>query len=195
MTEYRLQQNGFTISTNPALLDFDMIYEFIVHESYWGEGMTRGRLQQQIEATTFNFGVYKGQQQVGFAQVLTNFVSFAYLGNVFIVEAYRGQGLSKWLMQAISDHPALQKIRRWLYAHPRRARPVQPIRISGIEQARGVHGTISQRITDPLSRRNYLRIILASAVLLTLLGSIPRLAPQAREEVIISKARVVELKA
>jgi N-acetylglutamate synthase-like GNAT family acetyltransferase len=114
MTTYQLQQNEFTISTDPGLLDFEMIYDFIVHESYWGEDMTRERLQKQILATSLNFGVYHNQRQIGFAQVLTNFVTFAYLGNVFITEAYRGQGLSKWLMQAISGHPELQGIRRWL---------------------------------------------------------------------------------
>lgn len=71
-------------------------------------------MQQQIDHSTLNFGLYHGQQQVGFAQVLTNFVTFAYLGNVFVVEKYRGRGLSKWLMEIIMTHPDLQEIKRWM---------------------------------------------------------------------------------
>jgi GNAT superfamily N-acetyltransferase len=62
------------------------------------------------------FGVYEGDKQIGFARVVSDFATFAYLGDVFILENYRGQGLSKWLMETIVEHPDLQGLRRWLLA-------------------------------------------------------------------------------
>lgn len=109
-------RDEFEISTDPARLDFEVIFDFISHRSYWGKGISREEMQRQIEYSTLNFGVYQGGHQIGFAQVLTNFVSFAYLGNVFVLEDYRGRGLSKWLMETIHAHPDLQRIRRWLLA-------------------------------------------------------------------------------
>jgi len=63
---------------------------------------------------SLSFGVYKGDKQVGFARVITDYATFAYIGDVFILEDYRGQGLSKWLMQVIADYSELQGLRRWL---------------------------------------------------------------------------------
>jgi GNAT superfamily N-acetyltransferase len=60
-----------------------------------------------------NFGVYKAGKQIGFARVITDYATYAYIGDVYILEEYRGQGLSKWLMQVIADHPELQGLRRW----------------------------------------------------------------------------------
>ncbi|MCY7350529.1 MAG: GNAT family N-acetyltransferase [Cytophagaceae bacterium] len=113
---YTLYRDEFTISTDPARLDFEVIHDFISRDSYWGKGISRAQMQQQIDHSTFNFGIYHGPRQVGFAQVLTNFVTFAYLGNVFVVDEFRGRGLSKWLMEVITTHPDLQRLRRWVLA-------------------------------------------------------------------------------
>lgn len=106
----------YCLSTDPARLQFEVIYEFLANESYWARGIPRETLQKQMENSTLHFGLYHGDSQVGYAQVLTNYVSFAYLGNVFVLEAHRGRGLSKWLMQGVMGHPDLQHIRRWLLA-------------------------------------------------------------------------------
>ena len=111
-----VQQENYTISTDPVRLKFDVIHDFLANRSYWATGISRETLQKQMDHTTLHFGLYEGEQQIGYAQVLTNFTSFAYLGNVFVLEDYRGQGLSKWLMATILAHPELQVIRRWLLA-------------------------------------------------------------------------------
>ncbi|MFD1141978.1 GNAT family N-acetyltransferase [Larkinella insperata] len=111
-----VQRDRYTISTDPARLQFDVIHDFLTNQSYWATGISRETLQKQIDHSTLNFGLYDEDQQIGYAQVLTNYTSFAYLGNVFVLEAYRGQGLSKWLMATIMSHPELQVIRRWLLA-------------------------------------------------------------------------------
>ncbi|MGA0555795.1 GNAT family N-acetyltransferase [Larkinella sp. VNQ87] len=111
-----IQQGKFMISTDPSRLQFDVIYDFLANRSYWATGISRETLKKQMEHSTLHFGLYEGENQIGYAQVLTNYTSFAYLGNVFVLEEYRGQGLSKWLMATILSHPDLQVIRRWLLA-------------------------------------------------------------------------------
>jgi GNAT superfamily N-acetyltransferase len=108
------QRGDFTISTDPARLDRDMIYEFLAN-SYWAAEIPRGFVERSI-AHSLSFGVYHGDQQVGFARVISDRATFAYLADVFILEEFRGRGLSKWLMEAILEHPELQDLRRWLLA-------------------------------------------------------------------------------
>ncbi|MET0753864.1 MAG: GNAT family N-acetyltransferase, partial [Pyrinomonadaceae bacterium] len=79
----------------------------------------RERTKEQTVTAIKNslpFGVYKGENQIGFARVVTDFATFAYLGDVFILEDFRGKGLSKWLMDVIISHPDLQNFRRWILA-------------------------------------------------------------------------------
>ncbi|MFC5412348.1 GNAT family N-acetyltransferase [Larkinella bovis] len=111
-----VHRNPYTISTDAARLQFDVIHDFLANHSYWATGISRETLRKQMEHSTLHFGLYDGDRQIGYAQVLTNYTSFAYLGNVFVLETYRGQGLSKWLMATIMEHPDLQTIRRWLLA-------------------------------------------------------------------------------
>jgi GNAT superfamily N-acetyltransferase len=108
-------KKGFSISTDQNLLDFDMIYRYLDQESYWAKGIPADRLRKAIE-NSFCFGVYHQQQQVGFARVVTDKATFAYICDVFVLDDYRGQGLSKWLMQTIRAHPDLQGLRRWSLA-------------------------------------------------------------------------------
>lgn len=109
-------QNGeFIISTDRNRLQIDRIHQFLTEESYWA----RERSRQQTETAIKNslpFGVYKGENLIGFARVVTDYATFAYLGDVFITEKYRGRGLSKWLMETIINHPDLQGFRRWILA-------------------------------------------------------------------------------
>lgn len=106
---------AYLISTDRARLDLDAIYAYLSGESYWARGRSRERVVRGIE-NSLPFGVYRDGAQVGFARVVTDYATFAYLGDVFILPEYRGQGLSKWLMETIVDHPRLQGFRRWILA-------------------------------------------------------------------------------
>jgi GNAT superfamily N-acetyltransferase len=105
------RQGKYSISTDKRLLDLSAIHRFLT-TSYWANGIPFETVKKSIEHS-LNFGVYKAGKQVGFARVITDYATYAYIGDVYILEAYRGQGLSKWLMQVIADHPELQGLRRW----------------------------------------------------------------------------------
>jgi GNAT superfamily N-acetyltransferase len=105
-------RDGFTISTDPARIDVDLVHGFLTR-SYWAEGIPREVVRRSIEHS-LNFGVYEGASLVGFARVITDRATFAYLGDVFVLEAYRGRGLARWLLEVIHAHPELQNLRRWV---------------------------------------------------------------------------------
>lgn len=109
------EQNGFLISTAKSRLDLDAIHDFLSKESYWAQNRTREQTQTAID-NSICFGVYYGELQIGFARVVSDQATFAYVGDVYIIEEFRGKGLSKWLMQVIIDHPHLQGLRRWVLA-------------------------------------------------------------------------------
>lgn len=107
------QRGDFLISTDSARLDLDVIYSFLTN-CYWAKGIPKDVVARSI-AHALCFGVYDGAaQEVGFARVITDFATVAYLGDVFILESHRGRGLSKWLMECIMKHPSLQGLRRWI---------------------------------------------------------------------------------
>ncbi|MDQ6800034.1 MAG: GNAT family N-acetyltransferase [Acidobacteriota bacterium] len=102
----------YTISTDKSRLDVAMIHRYLSEESYWAKNIPRELVERAIE-NSICFGAYDGERQIGFARVVTDRVVFAYVGDVFVLDAYRGHGVSKQLMQAIRDHPDLQRLRRW----------------------------------------------------------------------------------
>jgi GNAT superfamily N-acetyltransferase len=106
---------NFEISTDKSKLDIEMIHDFLVEESYWATTRTFEQTKTAIE-NSLCFGMYVADRQVGFARVVSDFATFAYVGDVFILDDYRGRGLSKRLMQAMIEHPNLQGLRRWLLA-------------------------------------------------------------------------------
>lgn len=106
-------KNEYLISTDVTKLDIEVIYSFLTHESGWSNGISKEKVITSIQ-NSLNFGVYHQQQFIGFARVISDFSTIAYLGDIFIVEHYRGLGLSKWLMQTIMEHPELQGLRRWI---------------------------------------------------------------------------------
>lgn len=108
-------RNEYTISTNDSYLDLPLIHHFISNQSYWGQGRKLETVQRSIE-NSLNFGLYKSNQQIGFARVVTDFATFAWVADVFILQEHRGQGLAKWLMASILSHPQLQQFRRWVLA-------------------------------------------------------------------------------
>ncbi len=106
--------NTYDISADPTRLDLDAIHAFL-SRSYWSPGVPRAVVARAI-ANSLCFGVYRDGAQVGFARVVTDQATFAYLADVYVLEAHRGQGLSHRLVDHVLAHPALQGLRRVLLA-------------------------------------------------------------------------------
>lgn len=104
-------RDEFVISTDRARLDIDVIHDYL-SSSYWAKGLPRATLARAIENSLI-FGIYAGENQAGFARVITDLATYAYLSDVFVLEAYRRRGLSKWLMECVLSHPDLQGLRRF----------------------------------------------------------------------------------
>lgn len=101
-----------TISTNREQLDVDLIHTFLSERSYWAKGRSRETVIQSI-ANSLCFGIYDTENnQLGFARVVTDYAIFGWLMDVFILEKYRGKGLGKLLMKAITEHPDLKNLKK-----------------------------------------------------------------------------------
>jgi GNAT superfamily N-acetyltransferase len=109
---FETSRGPYTISTDATRLDIDAIHAYLTR-SYWAEGIPRGLVSRSIEGSLC-FGLYDGSGQVGFARVITDRATFAYLCDVYVLEEHRGAGLGKWLMEAVMSHPALQGLRRFV---------------------------------------------------------------------------------
>src|ERR1044072_741173 len=109
------QYEEFVISTDEERLQIDVIHKYLSEESYWAQGRTLENTRKAIE-NSICFGVYRDDQQLSFARVITDKATFAYLGDVFILPGYQKKGLSKSLMEAILAPPQLQNLRRWILA-------------------------------------------------------------------------------
>jgi N-acetylglutamate synthase-like GNAT family acetyltransferase len=105
-------RDNFMISTDPARLDMNAIVDMLTR-AYWAVGRPRERTERAIQ-NSLVFGVYQGDKQIGLARVVSDYSIFAYLCDVFIHEDYRAQGLGKWLIQTIMEHPDLKEMRRWV---------------------------------------------------------------------------------
>jgi GNAT superfamily N-acetyltransferase len=109
-----------TIDDDPARLDLDVVHGFLT-TSYWSPGVSR-KTVARAAANSIVFGIYRdddpegGTEQVGYARVVTDRATFAYLADVFVLESERGAGLGHWLVETVLDHPELQGLRRWLLA-------------------------------------------------------------------------------
>jgi GNAT superfamily N-acetyltransferase len=114
VADYELHRGEFTISTDSARLQLEAIAAFL-SRAYWAQGRTRDAIERSVDRSLC-FGLYAGDDQIGFARLVTDCATFAYLCDVFVDERYRGQGLGKWLMAAVMDHPDLQGLRRWILA-------------------------------------------------------------------------------
>jgi N-acetylglutamate synthase-like GNAT family acetyltransferase len=106
-----MEMGRFLISTDRSKLDVDVIHRFLAR-SYWAEGIPRETVVRSIE-NSLCFGVYDNARQIGFARVISDFATYAYLADVFVHEPYRERGLGKELMASIMAHPDLQGLRRW----------------------------------------------------------------------------------
>ena len=107
--EYK--RGAFVVSTDRERLDVDMIHAFLT-DCYWAKSIPKEAVARSIQ-NSLCFGIYHGEKQVGFARVISDFATYAYIGDVFVLDDHRGQGLGKWLMQCVMQHPRLQGLRRW----------------------------------------------------------------------------------
>lgn len=107
-------KDDFSISTDKTKIDVAMVHRFLSH-SYWSQNIPFDVVQQSINGSLC-FSVFQQEKQIGFARVITDEASFAYLCDVFINEDFRGRGLSKWLLEIILSYPTLQGLRRFMLA-------------------------------------------------------------------------------
>jgi GNAT superfamily N-acetyltransferase len=108
----------YVISSDPSWVEVDVVWRFLSEESYWARGVPRETVLKSL-ANSISFGVYEigpqsRREQVGFARVVSDRATFAYLADVFVLTEHRGQGLSKRLLEAVLAHPELRGLRRWL---------------------------------------------------------------------------------
>jgi GNAT superfamily N-acetyltransferase len=105
------ERDGYTISTDLDRLDAAAIHDYLSNASYWAKGIPLAVVKKAL-ANSMCFGLYKGEQQVGLARVVTDRATYCYLCDVYVLEAHRGHGLGKWLIDCVAKHPELQGLRR-----------------------------------------------------------------------------------
>jgi len=110
-----IKENGFVFSDDRNLVDVKAVHHYLSTQSYWAKDIPFELVQRAVE-NSLCFGIYKGQQQVGFARWITDKATFAYLCDVYVEEAFRGLGLSKKMMSLMLFHPDLQGLRRYQLA-------------------------------------------------------------------------------
>lgn len=138
---YEVIKDEYRISTDPSLLQVDMIHRYLSEESYWAQKIPRDVVEKSLE-NSLCFGLYHNDKQIGFARLITDKATFAYLADVFIAEAYRGKGLSKWMMTAIHAHPDVQGLRRW---------------ILGTRDAHGLYEQFGWTVFDEDTRKRFMQ--------------------------------------
>ncbi|HHY88265.1 MAG TPA: GNAT family N-acetyltransferase [Chloroflexi bacterium] len=111
IVDYR--HGEYALTTDPARIHKDAVYRYLSEEAYWSRGLPREIFERSVEHS-FTFSLLCGEEQAGFARVISDFATFAYLADVFVLPAHRGQGLGKWMVARILEHPDLQNLRTWL---------------------------------------------------------------------------------
>lgn len=109
-----VEREEFVVSTDPARMDVAVIHGFLTG-SYWAEGIQESTVRRSME-NSLCFGIFHLERQIGFARVVSDRATYAYLCDVFIIVEFRGRGLSEWMMEVIMAHPDLQGLRRWTLA-------------------------------------------------------------------------------
>ena len=113
MKNIETHKNEYTISTDKEKLDVLSIHNFLANQTDWANNIPINTLKIAIE-NSLNFGLYYKNKQIGFARIISDYSTIAYLGDVYILKEFRGKGLSKWLIHTIMEHPNLQGLRRWV---------------------------------------------------------------------------------
>ena len=138
---YVVTKGSYSISTNSSLLNIEVVYNYLSKESYWATNIPREIVETSIK-NSLCFGLYQNGIQIGFARLITDKATFAYLADVFILEEHRGQGLSKWLMEVIQAHPELQSLRRWML---------------GTRDAHGLYEQFGWTVMDEDTRKRFMQ--------------------------------------
>ena len=145
MKIYETFQNEFIISTDKSKLDVGIIHNYLCNESYWAKNISVELVKKSIDGSCC-FGLFVKEnsttKQIGFARVISDCATFGYLADVFIVEAYRGKGLSKWLMETIMNCPDLQGLRRWML---------------GTRDAHGLYEKLGWTVLDEDTRKRFMQ--------------------------------------
>lgn len=134
-------KDDYFISTDSSLLNIEVIYTYLSTESYWAKNIPKDLVIKSI-INSLCFGLYHQQKQVGFARVVTDKTTFAYLADVFILEEYRKKGLSKWLIETIQAYPDLQGLRRWML---------------GTRDAHGLYEKLGWTVLDEDTRKRFMQ--------------------------------------
>ncbi len=108
------RRGAYLVTTDKARLDLEMVYSFL-KTSYWAAGISADVVMRSVK-NSLAFGLFRGDEQVGFARVVTDYATFAYVADVFVLEPHRGRGLGKWMMETVFSQPELQGLRRWVLA-------------------------------------------------------------------------------
>jgi GNAT superfamily N-acetyltransferase len=109
------QRDEYTISTDRSRLDLEAVHRYLSDESYWAGGRARDVVERSVE-NSLCFGVYRGGELVAFARVVTDYATFAWLCDVFVLDAHRGKGVGKWLIETVVGHPGLQGLKNFILA-------------------------------------------------------------------------------
>ena len=131
------RRGEYLISTDPARLDVAAIHDYLSKSSYWAQGRPLEVVRRSIE-NSLVFGVYLEAAQIGFARLVTDYATFAWLADVFVLPEFRGQGIGKWLVGVIAAHPRVQGLRRWVLT------------------TRDAHGLYAQHGFKPLGSPEYM---------------------------------------
>jgi len=110
---HEIRKDGYLISTDPQRVNLAAVHRYLSEESYWAKNIPFDIVERSVKHSLC-FGIYQEDEQAGFARIISDRATFAWLADVFVLPAHRGKGLSKWLMEVIQAHPDLQGLRRWL---------------------------------------------------------------------------------
>lgn len=113
MSQHEWRRGEYVISADRARLDLPFIHEFLSKQSYWAQGRDAQAVRRSVE-NSMAFGLYRGTRQIGFARVVTDYATFAWLADVFVLDEFRGEGLGKWLVETVLSHADLRPVRRWV---------------------------------------------------------------------------------
>jgi GNAT superfamily N-acetyltransferase len=138
---YEARRDDYLISTDKSILSVEMIYDYLANQSYWAANIPMEVVQKSI-SNSLCFGLYEKGEQIGFARLVTDKATFAYLADVFILEKYRGKGLAKWLVEVIQAHPELQGLRRWML---------------GTRDAHGLYEQLGWTVLDEDTRKRFMQ--------------------------------------
>jgi len=138
---YEVVNDEYMISTDVSMLNVTLIHEYLSRHSYWAANIPLEVVQKSIN-NSLCFGLYCDGNQIGFARLVTDKATFTYLADVFIIESFRGKGLSKWMMEVIQAHPELQGLRRWML---------------GTRDAHGLYEQFGWTVLDEDTRKRFMQ--------------------------------------